>query len=528
MIDRPHLPLTPARRRVVTAGVMTGMFLAALEATVIATAMPTVIATLGGMRHYSWVFSAYLLASTVTVPLWGKLSDLFGRRYLYQVGIMIFLVGSTLSGFATTMVELIAFRAIQGVGAGALVPLGMTIAGEIYTLRERARMQGLFSGVWGVASVVGPLVGGFLTESISWRWVFWINIPFGVAAAIIIGLGLPKNELREDRRIDFAGAATLTGSMTLLLLALVDGTSLERLTSLRNVALLAASGILLFWFVRIERRAPEPLIPIPLLSTPTIRNATIIAFLAGVGMFGAITFVPLFAQGARGDTATQAGALLTPLMMSWVIVSVIAGPLLLKVGSRAMVIAGQLLLSIGFFWFAAFDRETSRMALNLDLVMMGAGLGLTMLTLLLVVQHSVARSELGIATSLNQFSRSIGGAIGVAMMGALLSAGLAADLRESADRGAIRPELAAQLTRNPAALIDEGAQREVSPGTLHLLRSSLGVALRPVFLIGGVISLLALAFVGGLPRTSHAAPEGKQLMSERTMVDENHQPVLIE
>src|ERR671920_575274 len=216
-VNTPTLIMSSRRRWAVTAGVMTGMFIAALEATVVGTAMPTVIASLGGLNHYSWVFSAYLITSTVTVPVWGKLSDLYGRRLFYQLGIAIFLLGSILSGLSTSMTQLIAFRSIQGLGAGALVPLGMTIIGDIYTLEERARMQALFSGVWGLASVIGPVIGGFITDQLSWRWVFYINLPVGLAAALIIGLALkePKHTVRPA--IDYAGAGLLMGAITLLM-----------------------------------------------------------------------------------------------------------------------------------------------------------------------------------------------------------------------------------------------------------------------------------------------------------------------
>src|SRR4051812_31091080 len=220
---QPIVKLSSRRRWVVTAGVMTGMFLAALEATVVSTAMPTVIASLGGLEHYSWVFSAYLITSTVTVPVWGKLSDLYGRRVFYQVGIAIFLIGSALSGLSTSMTQLIAFRALQGLGAGALVPLGMTIIGDVFTLAERARMQALFSGVWGLASVVGPVVGGFLTDQLSWRWVFYINLPVGIAAALIIGVSLTEPRRGKKNFIDYAGGAAVMGGNTVMILVLGEG-----------------------------------------------------------------------------------------------------------------------------------------------------------------------------------------------------------------------------------------------------------------------------------------------------------------
>src|SRR5215207_153715 len=239
------LAMSSRRRLAVTLGVITGMFLAALEATVVGTAMPTVIASLGGLNHYSWVFSAYLITSTITVPVWGKLSDLYGRRLLFQLGIAVFLLGSVLSGMAGTMTQLIAYRAVQGLGAGALVPLAMTIIGDVYTIEERARMQAYFSGVWGLASVLGPIVGGFITDQLSWRWVFYINIPVGLAAALIMGFALREPKRTSRPVIDYAGAATLTGAITLLMLALVEGgSSLATLLSLRNI-LLAAGAILL-------------------------------------------------------------------------------------------------------------------------------------------------------------------------------------------------------------------------------------------------------------------------------------------
>src|SRR5918998_1292024 len=237
--ESPTLSMSAPRRWAVTAGVMTGMFLAALEATVVGTAMPTVIASLGGLNHYSWVFSAYLITSTVTVPVWGKLSDLYGRRLFFQLGIAVFLVGSVLSGLATTMTQLIVFRAVQGLGAGALVPLGMTIIGDVYTVEERARMQALFSGVWGISSVVGPVFGGFITDQLSWRWVFYINVPFGILAAVIMQLSLKEPKRHGRPAVDYAGALLLMASITLLMLALVEGgATLREFASARNVALI--------------------------------------------------------------------------------------------------------------------------------------------------------------------------------------------------------------------------------------------------------------------------------------------------
>ena len=534
------LVMSSRRRLAVTLGVITGMFLAALEATVVGTAMPTVISSLGGLNHYSWVFSAYLITSTITVPVWGKLSDLYGRRLLFQLGIAVFLLGSVLSGMAGTMTQLIAYRAVQGLGAGALVPLAMTIIGDVYTIEERARMQAFFSGVWGLSSVVGPIVGGFITDQLSWRWVFYINVPFGILAAVIMQLSLKEPKRQGRPSIDYAGAALLMASITLLMLALVEGgATLREFASARNLVLLAAAVALGALFLYVERRAQDPIVPLELFRNRVVAVSVTAGFLAGVAMFGAISFVPLFAQGALGSTATEAGSLLTPLMLSWVGLSVVGGRLLLKVGYRPTTLAGLFLLTLGFALLSSFQRTTPRVWLYVDLVLIGAGLGLTMLTLLIAVQQSVGRAQLGIATSLNQFSRSIGGAVGVAIMGAVLSAGLASHLQKVAHAGAgpLTPERAAELASNPNALIDPQARAALPPEVLDELQESMASAIHNVFWTGTALAALALLVAFWLPRrgdTSVAAPDEeaccaetgeRMVMAEFTTLEAEEEPV---
>ncbi|HEX8187321.1 MAG TPA: MDR family MFS transporter [Pyrinomonadaceae bacterium] len=516
----PTLAMSSQRRLWVTLGVITGMFLAALEATVVGTAMPTVIASLGGLNHYSWVFSAYLITSTITVPVWGKLSDLYGRRLLFQLGIAVFLLGSVLSGMAGTMTQLIAYRAVQGLGAGALVPLAMTIIGDVYTVEERARMQAFFSGVWGISSVVGPVVGGFITDQLSWRWVFYINVPFGILAAVIMQLSLKEPKRRGRPSIDYAGAALLMASITLLMLALVEGgATLREFASGRNIGLLAVAVLLGALFIYVERRARDPIVPLELFRNRVVAVSVTAGFLAGVSMFGAISFVPLFAQGALGLTATEAGSLLMPLMLSWVGLSIIGGRLLLKVGYRPTTLAGMSILTLGFALLSSFQRTTPRVWLYVDLVLIGAGLGLTMLTLLIAVQQSVGRAQLGIATSLNQFSRSIGGAVGVAIMGAVLSAGLASHLQRVARTGAgpLTPERAAELASNPNALIEPQARAALPPEVLDELQESMASAIHNVFWTGTALAGLALLVSLRLPRqgdTRVAPPDEESCRAE--------------
>jgi EmrB/QacA subfamily drug resistance transporter len=533
--EKPLLEMSMRRRWAVTAGVMTGMFIAALEATVVGTAMPTVIASLGGLNHYSWVFSAYLVTSTVTVPVWGKLSDLYGRRLLYQIGIAVFLLGTLLSGFSDTMAQLIIFRAIQGLGAGALIPLGMTIIGDIFTLKERARMQAYFSGVWGLSSVIGPVVGGFITDQLSWRWVFWINLPIGIVAALIIGLALKEPKRTEKPVIDYAGAALLMIAISLLMLALVEGgATLATLFAPENLLLLTGAVILLIIFGWVEKKAKDPIIPFELFRNRTVAVSVAAGFLAGVAMFGAISFVPLFAQGALGLSATAAGSLLTPLMLSWVLMSVVGGRFLLKVGYRSISIVGFFVLTVGFVFLALFQRETARFWLYIDLMLIGAGLGLTMLTLLIAVQQAVEKTKLGVATSLNQFSRAIGGALGVAVMGAVLTAGLATQLNKTAQNGTgnLTAAQAEAFASNPNALIDPQAKASLPGGILEILQEAMATSIHRVFWTGAGFSALAFMVIFLLPKHDdkselHQTDENAgetMLMAEQTTINARNQP----
>jgi len=532
----PRLLMSPRRRWAVVVGVMTGMAIAALEATVVGTAMPTVIATLHGINHYSWVFSAYIVTSTVTVPIWGKLSDLYGRRLLYQIGIGVFLLGTLMSGLSNSMTELIVFRAIQGLGAGALVPLGMTIIGDIFTLQERAKMQAYFSGVWGFSSVIGPVIGGFITDQLNWRWVFFINLPIGVLASVIIGFALKEPKGKPKPTVDYLGAALLMLAISLLILALVEGgNSIATLLSLENLSLFVAGLVLLAAFVWVELRAPDPVIPFPLFKNKTISVSVAAGSLGGVAMFGVISFIPLFAQGALGMTATEAGSLLTPLMLSWVTFSMIGGRLLLRLEYRTLTIVGFVVLTAGFALLSFFQTDTPRYLLYIFLALIGCGLGLTMLTLLIAVQQAVDRTQLGVATSLNQFSRAIGGAFGVAIMGAVLTAGLSTQLKSAAlqPNSTITVEQAEAFALNPNALIEPAAKASLSDGTLRVLQSAMAAAVHPVFWVGGAVCLLALFASLSLPRKNirEDAAAGdknsgeKMLMAEQTTINARNQPV---
>ena len=414
-----------SRRGLATLGVLGGSFLAAIEATIVATAMPTVVAQLGGLAHYSWVFAGYLLTSTVSMPVWGKLSDLYGRRPFYLAAVGFFLLGSVLSGAAQSMGQLIVFRAIQGLGAGGLLPLGMTILGDLYTLKERARTQGLFSGVWGLASIIGPLVGGYITDALSWRYVFYLNVPFGAVAALLVGLALVEPEPHRRPRIDYWGALTMMASIGLLMLALSQtgerdsAFSLVQLASLYVIAL--ALGVA---FVVIEKRVAEPIVPLDLFADRLVMAVTVSGFLVGVAMFGALSYVPLFVQSVQGGSAADAGETLSPLLLGWVTMAIVTGRILPRVGYRRLILGGLTLVSAGFLGLLRVGHRSAPVELYVEMGLMGLGMGMTMLSLLLALQNAVPRDRLGVATSIGQFTRSIGGAIGVSLMGTIVSLSL--------------------------------------------------------------------------------------------------------
>ncbi|MBF8300923.1 MAG: bmr3 [Acidobacteria bacterium] len=498
-------PVSIGRRRAITAGLLLGMGLGALEATVVGTAMPTVIATLGGLAHYSWVFSAYLLTSTASVPIWGRLSDLYGRRRMYLTGIVIFLVGSMMAGAATSMTTLIVARTIQGLGAGAIIPLSMTIVGELYTLAERARTQALFSGVWGVASVAGPLVGGYITDTLSWRWVFYLNLPLGLLAATVLMLAYPKTHRIHAVRVDWLGAGLLFGGISALLIALgADAGGAAW-------GFAATATVLLAAFVAVERRVPAPILPLDLLGSPLIARTFIVVFLVGMALFGAIAFIPLFVQGVMGATATQAGQVLTPLFLGWVIMSIAAARLTVKVGYRGLAIAGSVLMTLGFVGLTLVGADSPRGAVLVAGMLIGSGMGLSMLSLLLAVQHGVDRAHLGIATSLNQFSRSIGAAVGIAAMGALMTR---------------------QLT---GVSLPGGAEAFAATGAMltGAARLQFAAALHQVFVAGAVIAGASVVATLFLPPVDFsrgvAAAAGEQMLeAEMTTLEPEDEPVAVQ
>ena len=471
-----------SKRRVtlVTVGIMLSLFMAAVESTVVATAMPTIVSELGGLAFYSWVFTAYMLTSTTTVPIYGKLSDIYGRRPVFMVAMALFLAGSVLCGQSQNMGQLIAFRAVQGLGAGGLMPLAFIMIGDLFSFEQRARMQGLFSGVWGVAAIIGPLLGGFLVDNVSWHWVFYVNLLPGLLATLLLWYGWrdPARATGATRPpIDYGGTVLLSASVVALLLGLTD---------LRNVVgwvLVTLAAVLFLALLWVERRAADPILPLPLFKDRLFAVAVSQGLLAGWAMFGSTSFIPLFAQAVLGTSATAAGSVLTPMMLGWVGASIIGSRLLLRFGYRTIALVGMGTLVVGTFLMTRISPHTTLPVLMVNVALMGIGMGLAVPAFMIAVQSSVQRKVLGTATATLQFSRSIGGTLGVSVMGVILATSLAANLRAA---GAETAGFSLDTLLRPVG--------DAAPAVNAVLRGALTGALQSVFvaaLIAAVAGLFA-------------------------------------
>ncbi len=476
-----------SRRRlnVITLGIMLSLFLSSMEGTVVATAMPTIVGQLGGFSIYSWVFSVFMLTSTTTVPIYGKLSDVYGRKLIYIISMLVFLAGSILCGMARSMEQLIFFRAVQGIGAGGVLPLAFTIIGQLFTLEQRARMQGLFSGVWGVSSVIGPLIGGFLVDQISWHWVFYINIVPGFLAVALVWFAWKESP--QDRStnlaVDYPGAILLTlGVLTLLL-------GLNEMNSPLGWLALVVSAVMLAGLYWVERRAKNPILPLPLFRDRLFTVSIVHGVLAGWAMFGSLSYVPLFVQAVLGTSATQAGITLTPMSLSWTLASILGGWLLLKMGYRTLSLVGMVLLSAGALFMANISTSASQVVIMFYLGLMGIGMGLSIPAFLIAVQSTVRKEDLGVATSTIQFSRSIGGTLGVSVMGAFLSTRLATLLLSAG----VKPGTVSLDT-----LIDPVASANAVLG--GPLRTALSISIANMFVLAFIAAVLGLLAVTFSPR----------------------------
>jgi EmrB/QacA subfamily drug resistance transporter len=435
----------------VLSGLMVGLLLAALDQTIVSTALKSIVEDFDGLTHYTWVVTAYLLTSTASTPLYGKISDLYGRRPVFQFAIITFLIGSFAAGAATSMEQLIAFRAVQGLGAGGLMSLTFVIIGDIISPRERGKYQGYFGAVWGLSSVAGPLLGGYFSDHAQilgvsgWRWIFYINLPFGIAALILTSIYLHIPKVKREHSIDYLGALLLVSAVSSLLMGISVYGPQDGWQTPKTLIALVGAAILILLFLLQESRAKEPILPLALFKNHTFSVTSVMAFIIGAGMFGAIIMLPLYFQIVKGDSATSAGLKLIPFMIGIVAFSITSGKLISKHGHyKRFPIIGLALMTVGLFMLSTLTQTTPFWRLAIYAVLVGAGLGLSMQTIVIALQNSIEFRDMGVATSANTFFRSIGATMGVALFGTIYASRLSHN---------IPIEIEKLRANNPAALV---------------------------------------------------------------------------
>jgi EmrB/QacA subfamily drug resistance transporter len=483
-------PQLPRREvRVIFSALLLVMLLASLDQTIVSTALPTIVGDLGGIQHLSWVVTAYLLASTVVGPLYGKLGDLYGRKRLLQTAIVLFLVGSALCGLSRNMTELIAFRALQGLGGGGLMVTTIAVVGDIIPPRERGRYQGLFGAVFGVSTVIGPLLGGFFVDNLSWRWIFYVNLPIGALALVVIGAVFRAPPVTVHHRIDYLGAIVLAGALSSIVLFTSLGGTSYAWSSPTIIGLMVLGVVLLVLFPIVESRAAEPILPLDLFRNRVFTVTSAVGFIVGLALFGSVTYLPLYLQVVRGHTPTESGLLLTPLMAGVLVTSIISGNLISRYGRyRPFPIAGTAIMTVAVYLLSGLSVDTSAMVAGAYMLLLGLGLGMVMQVLVLAVQNAVDYRHLGVATSGSTLFRQVGGSIGVSVFGAIFANRLGHELASRLPPGAHPPAAA-----NPS-IVDR------LPSAIKLpYIEAFSASLHPVFLAASVISFAGFLLSWALP-----------------------------
>lgn len=484
------------KRPFVLAAIMLAMFLAAVEATIVSTAMPAIVAEIGGFSKYSWIFSSYLLTSSVTILIYGKLADLFGRKPVLSFGIIVFLIGSVLCGLANSMDTMIIFRLIQGVGAGAVMPVATTIVGDIYTMEERAKIQGYLSSVWGISAILGPVLGGLFVEYLTWRYVFWINIPLGVLSMIGVWFFLHEQVEKRKPSIDYAGACFMFLGISSLMFVLVEGGVRWSWLSWEVIGLVAVSVLFMILFLYQEKRAFDPMMPLSIWKNRSISIANATSLTTGMMMIGISTFLPTFVQGVMGKSPMLAGFTLTMMSIGWPIASSLAGKLFLKIGFRMTAIIGGIFLFIGSIFFVTLSADDGPVTAMAGSFLVGVGMGLTSTSFIVAIQSAVDWKKRGIATASNMFMRNLGNTVGVALLGGILNNRLQSYLQKEHLQNDVNLDATDSLLHSESAGLSAHARDALEEG--------LGFALHDVYLVVCLLAVVSFLLIFFLPKGKEA------------------------
>lgn len=484
-------------RKLVTLALLLSTFLAAIEVTVVSTAMPKIVADLGGLSLISWVYAAYLLTTAISTPLFGKMADLYGRKNIFIIGSALFVGGSMLCGLSGTMTQMIIFRALQGIGAGAVMPVTFTMVADIYTYEERAKIQGLFSSIWGIAGLVGPLVGGFFVDSLSWHWIFYFNVPFGIVSVWMIMVCFHEKVERKDKPVDYAGAATFSIGMTAFLFAIITGGQGIAWNSPWMFTLFGTAAVFLALFFRIEVKAKEPMVPLKLFRIRDIGVSNLVSFLASAIVMGISSYMPLWTQGVLGQNASSSGLSLTPMSIGWLIGSIIGGRMLIKIGARVTSTLGMILIVIASIWLATISDTTPLILIVIIMSLSGLGFGLSFTVFTVIVQSSVDWSMRGASTALNTFVRSLGQMLGIAAFGTFLNASIATMVSDAG------PDVSSRVSNEDLSkLLNPESASSLSPDLMGTLRSFLETGLGQVFLLMAIIAVACLVSMLFMPKST--------------------------
>ncbi|GAB3622213.1 hypothetical protein GCM10027418_02950 [Mariniluteicoccus endophyticus] len=522
----PEFTLSPASRRVFF-GLMLGMLVASISQTIVGPAMPRIVAELGGMEHYSWLATAAMLVSAVSVPIVGKLSDLYGRRAFYLGGLVVFMIGSIICGLSGSFWMLVAGRAVQGLGMGTLMPLSQTIIGDIIPPRARGKYQGIMGSVFGFTSIAGPLAGGFITDHWGWRWLFFVSLPVGIIALFVIARFLHLESERREAKIDFAGIVTMAVSLVCILLATSFGGTSYAWGSWQIITLYSVGTIFLLMFLFLETRAEEPVIPLRLFRSSIFTLSNLASFLIAIMMFGAIIYIPVYAQGVLGVNATNSGLILLPLMLGLIVVGMIGGWFISKTGRyKELTVAGVILTGVGYWLLTRLHFGSSNAELTFAMAVLGVGLGGCMQQYTLMIQNNARRSDLGVATATNQFFRNVGSTVGIAIYGTVMTSSMPGAIARH-----LPPEMAQQMGRggqqmNAGSVLDPAALAKLPKPLADAIRMGLAESLHNVFVIGlplAALAALATLFIKAVPlrnTISSGEEAGRELMD--TMGQSSH------